>query len=256
MIHPTAIVHPNAEIDVSVNIGPYTLIGESTTIGAGTVIGPHVVIDPYVTIGPQCHVFQYATLGAPPQSVKYKGEQTVVKIGRGTIIREFVTVHRGTEEGGGITSVGEDCFIMAYAHVAHDCRIGRNVILANYVGLSGHIEVGNYASLGGMVAVHQFVRIGEHAFIGGASGVSKDIPPYVMAAGPRVKLHGLNRQGLRNHGFSELTISSLKKAYQIVFRKKLTLSNAIERILKEVEPLPEVNKFIQFLKSSQRGIAR
>ena len=256
MIHPTAIVHPNAKIDGSVNIGPYAVIGESTTIGAGTVIGPHVVIDPFVTIGPQCHIFQYATLGALPQSFKYKGEKTVVKIGRGTVIREFVTVHRGTEEGGGITSVGEDCFIMAYAHVAHDCRIGRNVILANCVGLSGHITIGDYASLGGMVAVHQFVRIGEHAFIGGASGVSKDIPPYVMAAGPRVKLHGLNLQGLKNHGFSDSTISSLKKAYQIVFRMKLTLRNAIECILQEVEPLPEVKNFIQFLKSSQRGIAR
>ncbi len=256
MIHSTAIVHPKAEIDDSVNIGPYAVIGASTTIGADTIIGPHVVIDPYVTIGPQCHVFQYATIGAPPQSFKYKGEKTVVKIGRGSVIREFVTVHRGTDEGGGITTVGEDCFIMAYTHIAHDCRIGRNVILANYVGLSGHIQIGNYASIGGMVAVHQFVRIGEHAFIGGASGVSKDVPPYVMAAGPRVKLHGLNRQGLKNHGFSKHTISSLKMAYQIVFRTKLTLSKAIERILQEVEPLPEVKKFIQFLTSSQRGIAR
>ncbi|MBW1962738.1 MAG: acyl-ACP--UDP-N-acetylglucosamine O-acyltransferase [Deltaproteobacteria bacterium] len=256
MIHPTAIVDAKAEIASEVEIGPYSIIKGDVIIGSGTVIGSHVVIEPYVSIGPDCQIFQYAAIGAVPQSLKFEGEKTYVKIGRGTIIREFATIHRGTGFGGGLTEIGEECFVMAYAHIAHDCKIGRKVVLANNATLGGHIFIGDHATVGGLVAIHQFVRIGDYAFIGGASAMVKDVPPYVIAAGPRIKLHGLNIVGLKRHGFSENTISLLKKTYRIVFRIGLTLNEAIERIRAEVDQIPEVVNFINFITSSQRGITR
>jgi UDP-N-acetylglucosamine acyltransferase len=256
MIHPSAIIHPKAEIDTDVEIGPYTIIAENVTIGSGTVIGSHVVVDPYVSIKPDCHIFQYASVGAQPQAIKFKGEITYVKIGRGTVVREFVTINRGTAFGTGVTEIGEDNLLMAYCHVAHDCRTGRKVILANNATLAGHIVIGDYVTVGGLVAIHQFVRIGEYAYVGGKSAVPKDIPPYVIAAGDRAKLHGLNRVGLKRYGFSESTVAALKKVYRIFFRIGITLNEAIERAQAEVDHLPEVNNFINFIKSSQRGITR
>ncbi len=256
MIHPTAIINPKAEIDSNVEIGPYSVIGKNVFIGSGTVIGPHVVVDPYVTIGADCNIFQYAAIGAPPQSLKFEGGETYVKIGRGTIVREFVTIHRGTESGGGITEVGEENLLMAYTHIAHDCKTGRKVILSNNATLAGHITIGDNATIGGLVAIHQFVRIGDYAFIGGKSAVVKDVPPYVIASGDRAKLHGLNSVGLKRHGFSKNTLSSLKKTYRIIFRIGLTMNEAIERVRAEVEQIPEVLAFIDFIKSSQRGITR
>jgi UDP-N-acetylglucosamine acyltransferase len=226
------------------------------SIGAGTVIGSHVIIEPYVTIGHDCHIFQHAAIGATPQSLKFKGEKTDVKIGRGTIIREFVTVHRGTEFGGGLTEVGEENFLMAYTHIAHDCITGKKVIFANNATLAGHIVVGDNATIGGLVAIHQFVRIGDYAYVGGKSAVVKDIPPYVIASGDRAKLHGLNSVGLKRHGFSQETLSLLKKAYRIIFRIGITLNEAIERVKAEVEQAPEVVNLIDFIKSSRRGITR
>ena len=256
MIHPSADVRPKADIDSSVEIGPYAIIRENVTIGAGTVIGPHAVIEPFVTIGPNCQIFQFAAIGAIPQSLKFKGEKTYVKIGRETIVREFATIHRGTGFGGGITEVGEKCFIMAYAHIAHDCRLGREVVLANNATLGGHITIGDHATLGGLVAIHQFVHVGDYAFIGGLSGVPKDVPPYVIAAGPRIKLHGLNIVGLKRHGFSDNAISLLKKTYRLIFRIGLTLNEAIERVRAEVDQVPEVVNFVNFITSSQRGVSR
>ena len=256
MIHSTAIINSKAEIDSNVEIGPYSIIGENVFIGSGTVIGPHVVVDPYVTIGADCNIFQYAAIGAPPQSLKFEGGETYVKIGRGTIVREFVTIHRGTEFGGGITEVGEENLLMAYTHIAHDCKTGRKVILSNNATLAGHITIGDNATIGGLVAIHQFVRIGDYAFIGGKSAVVKDVPPYVIASGDRAKLHGLNSVGLKRHGFSKNTLSSLKKTYRIIFRIGLTMNEAIERVRAEVEQIPEVLGFIDFIKSSQRGITR
>ena len=256
MIHSTAIINPKAEIDSNVEIGPYSIIGENVFIGSGTVIGPLVVIDPYVTIGADCNIFQYAAIGAPPQSLKFEGGETYVKIGRGTIVREFVTIHRGTEFGGGITEVGEENLLMAYTHIAHDCKTGRKVILSNNATLAGHITIGDNATIGGLVAIHQFVRIGDYAFVGGKSAVVKDVPPYVIASGDRAKLHGLNSVGLKRHGFSKNTLSSLKKTYRIIFRIGLTMNEAIERVRAEVEQIPEVLGFIDFIKSSQRGITR
>jgi UDP-N-acetylglucosamine acyltransferase len=256
MIHPTAIIDSKADIDSNVDVGPHSIIGANVQIGSGTVIGPHVVIQPHVEIGPDCHIFQFASIGAVPQALKFQGEETYVKIGRGTVIREFVTVNRGTGFGGEITEVGEENLLMAYVHIAHDCKTGRKVILANNATLAGHIVIEDFVTVGGLVAIHQFVRIGKYAYVGGKSAVVKDIPPYVIAAGDRAKLHGLNNVGLKRHGFSQETLSSLKKAYRIIFRIGLTLNEAIERVKAEVEQVPEVNDLIRFIKSSERGITR
>jgi len=256
MIHPTAIVDPKAELGSNVDIGAYSIVAPNVQIGSGTVIGPHVVIRPYVEIGADCRIYQYASIGEIPQAIKFQGEETHVKIGRGSVLREFVTINRGTEFGGGITEIGEENFLMAYVHVAHDCKIGRNVIMANNATLAGHIVIEDFVTVGGLVAIHQFVRIGDYAYIGGKSAVVKDIPPYVIAAGDRAKLHGLNSVGLKRQGFSQETLSCLKKAYRIIFRIGLTQNEAIERVKAEVEQVPEVAHFIQFIKSSQRGITR
>jgi len=256
MIHPTAIVDSKAEIDSNVEIGPYSIVEADVFIGSGTVVGSHVVIQSGVTMGSDCQVFQYASIGALPQAVKYKGEKTYVKIGRGTTVREFVTINKGTGFGGGITEVGEKNLLMAYAHIAHDCKTGREVIFANNATLAGHIIIGDYVTVGGLVAVHQFVRIGNYAYIGGKAAVVKDIPPFVIASGDRARRHGLNNVGLKRQGFSQNTLSLLKKAYRIIFRIGLTLNEAIERVNAEVEQVPEVVDLIDFIKSSERGITR
>lgn len=256
MIHPSAIIHPKAKIADDVQIGPYCVVGEEVTIKSGTVVGPQVVIDPYVNIGENCRIFQFAAIGATPQSLKFKGEKTQVSIGDNCIIREFVTIHRGTEFGGGRTEIGHNCFLMAYTHIAHDCIIGENVVMANNATLAGHIVIGKHATVGGLVAIHQFVRVGEYAFVGGKSAVTKDIPPYVIASGDRARLHGLNQVGLKRHGFSPQAVSQLKKAYRLIFRFGLTLNEAIQRVGAEVEQLTEVIEFIDFIKSSQRGVTR
>ena len=256
MIHPTAIIDPKAEIDENVTVGPYSIINKNVYIASGTVIGSHVTIDSYTDIGPDCRIFQYASIGTVPQAVTFKGETSYLKIGRNTIIREFATLNRGTEFGGGVTEVGADNFLMAYTHIAHDCKTGKGVIMANNATLAGHIVIGDHVIIGGLVAVHQFVRIGEYAYIGGKSALTKDIPPYVIAAGDRASLHGLNKVGLRRHQFSEHTISELKKAYRIIFRIGLTVNEAVERVLAEVENLPEVKNFAGFIKNTQRGITR
>jgi len=256
MIHPTAIVDPSARFEAGVEIGPYACVGNDVFIGSGTKIGPHVVIDPYTSIGPECSIFQFASIGAPPQSVKYGGGETCVRIGRKCVVREFVTIHRGTEDGGGVTEIGEECMLMAYTHIAHDCRIGNGVLFANNATLAGHISVDNKATIGGLVAIHQFVNIGRHAFVGGKSAVVKDIPPYVIAAGDRARLYGLNTVGLKRSDFSQEALVSLKKAYRIIFRIGLTLNEAIERAYAEVEQTPEVKVFLEFIESSRRGITR
>ncbi|MBF0112331.1 MAG: acyl-ACP--UDP-N-acetylglucosamine O-acyltransferase [Desulfamplus sp.] len=256
MIHPTAIIDPNSEIEENVSIGPYAIIKSNTHIGSGTEIGPYTTIDQYVTVGEGCKIFQYASVGAAPQDLKFQGEKSYLKIGKGTIIREFVTINRGTEVGGGITEVGENNYLMAYTHIAHDCKTGKGVILANNATLGGHIELGNYVTVGGLVAIHQFVKIGDYAYIGGKSAIVKDIPPYVIAVGDRATLYGLNNVGLGRHNFSKSTISSLKKAYRIFFRIGLTVKQASERVRAEVEQIPEVVNFTNFIENSPRGITR
>lgn len=255
-IHPTAIIDPSAEIDDNVTIGPYAIIKGDVHIGSGTEIGPYTTIDQYVTVGRDCRIFQYASIGAAPQDLKFHGEKSYLKIGRGTIIREFVTINRGTAFGGGITEVGEENYLMAYTHIAHDCKTGKQVILANNATLGGHIELGDNVTVGGLVAIHQFVKVGDYAYIGGKSAVVKDIPPYVIASGDRATLHGLNNVGLKRHNFSQKTLNRLKTAYRIVFRIGLTVKQASERVRAEVEQIPEVVNFMGFIEKSSRGITR
>lgn len=256
MIHPSAIIDSSAQIDINVAIGPFAIVKANVCISSGTTIGPYTTIEEDVTIGPDCQIFQYASIGGAPQDLKFHGEKTYLTIGKGTIIREFVTINKGTEFGGGITEVGEDNYLMAYTHIAHDCKTGKGVILANNSTLAGHIEIGDYAFIGGLVAIHQFVHIGNYAYIGGKSAVVKDIPPYVIASGDRASLHGLNNVGLKRHKFQKATLQELKKAYRIFFRIGLTVKQASERVKAEVEINPEVKNFMNFIIESNRGVTR
>jgi UDP-N-acetylglucosamine acyltransferase len=256
MIHPTAIIHPSAEIATDVEIGAYSIIGEHVRIGGGARVGDHVRIVGWTRIGEQCRVFSFAVLGEDPQDLKYRGEPTELIVGDQVIFREFVTVNRGTTQGGGRTVIGSHSYFMAYSHVGHDSIIGQHVIMANNASLAGHIEIQDYAIIGGLVGVHQFVRIGSHAMVGGFSGVAQDVPPYTLASGSRAELFGLNVVGLRRHGFPTETISGLKKAYRILFRSSLKMQNAIERVRQEVPGTPEIENLIRFLQESHRGFCR
>lgn len=255
-IHPTAIVYAGAVLAEGVEIGPYAIIGSDVKLGSGTSIGPHTTIEGHTTIGEDCKISQFVTIGAPPQDLKYKGGRTAVEIGNGNIIREYVTIHRGTENGGGVTRISDHNFLMAYTHIAHDCKIGSHVIFANGATLGGHVEIQDHAIIGGLVAIHQFSRIGGYVFIGGLSGIIKDIPPYVIASGDRAKLFGLNIIGLKRHNFAPETIEALRAAYKLIIRSPLTLKEAIETAEREVLQAPEVKHFIDFIKSSKRGIPR
>jgi UDP-N-acetylglucosamine acyltransferase len=255
MIHTTAIIDPRTELDASVEVGPYCIIGPKVTIGKGTTLGPHVVIEGWTQIGEHCTIFQFASIGAIPQDLKYRGEDTWVIIGNHNTIRESVTINRGTAHAGK-TVIGDHTLLMAYSHVAHDCSIGNHVILANVATLAGHIEIEDYAIVGGLVGVHQFVRLGRFCIIGGGSGVNQDIPPYLMANGQRAKLFGLNLVGLKRHNFSDEAISNLKKAYRIIFRSNLTLQKAFDQIEAEIQNSPEVDHLVTFIKNSERGVTR
>ncbi len=257
MIHPTAIIDSKAEISEGVEIGPYSVIEKNVLIGEGTKIGPHVVIREGTYIGKQCQISQFASIGEAPQSVGYKGEKTFLQIGDHNIIREFVTLHRGTIKGGGKTVIGNENFLMAYSHVAHDCQIGNQVVMANGATLAGHILIEDFAIIGGLSAIHQFCRVGTYAIIGGITGVLMDIPPYTKAQGDRAKLFGLNTIGLKRANFSEETLKALKKAYRIIFRSSLTLEKAMKRVVEdEISQTPEVQHFLQFIQCSKRGITR
>ncbi len=256
-IHPTAIVSREAHLGEDIEVGPYAVIEGRVTIGNGCYIGPHAVIKGPTTIGNNCKIYQFASIGEIPQDLKFKGEETTLVIGEGNVIREYVTVNRGTVGGGGQTSLGKGNFLMSYVHVAHDCMIGDYNILANVATLAGHVTIENFAIIGALSAVHQFARIGSYAFVSGMTGVSLDIPPFVKAAGSRSKLYGLNTIGLRRHDFQEETISALKKAYRLVFRSKLRMEEGIDQI--ESDPIGEieaVQKFVDFLRTSKRGICR
>lgn len=256
MIHETAIIHPSARIGQNVQIGAYTVIGEDVSIGDESIIGPHAVIEGPTEIGRQNRIFQFASIGAPPQDLKFGGEKTRLKIGDRNTVREFVTLHRGTVGGGGETVIGSDNLLMAYCHVAHDCRVGNRVVLANSATLAGHVTVGDFAILSALTAVHQFTRVGEHVMISGGSMVNQDIPHYVIAQGDRAKPVGLNLIGLKRRGFSDEAISGIKKAYRLLFRSGLRQEEAVTRMSEELGHLPEVAAFIEFIKESERGLAR
>jgi UDP-N-acetylglucosamine acyltransferase len=255
-IHPTAIIAPDAHLEEGVVVGAYTIIGADVKIGKNTIIGPHAVIEDYTHIGEGCHIFQFCSIGAAPQDLKFSGEKTRVVIGNFNIIREFVTIHRSTTADIGVTIIGDHNLIMAYCHVAHNCKLGNRIVMSNGANLAGHVHVEDYAIIGGLTGIHQFSHIGAHCIIGGASGVAKDVPPYTMASGNHAKLFGLNLIGLKRRNFSEETISALKKAYRIIFRSHLLLEVAIKKVEAEVEGFPEVLHFVGFIKESQRGVCR
>jgi UDP-N-acetylglucosamine acyltransferase len=252
-IHPTAIISPDADIAPDVEIGAFVIVGEGCTISAGCVISPRATLERNVTLGASVRVGIGTIIGGPPQDLKYAGEETTVEIGEGTVIREYVTINRGTAHSFK-TTVGNNCLLMSYVHIAHDCDIGNNVILSNLVQLAGHVTIEDKAIISGLSAVHQFARIGHHSFIGGMSRVSKDIPPFLKAVGNPVKLYGLNTIGLQRSGMEEETIRELKRAYRLLFRSDLNVTQAIERAQTEIEPLPEVRELIRFVEASERGV--
>jgi len=255
-IHPTAIVASDAQLAEGVEVGPYSIIGTDVKIGKNTIIGPHTVIDNYTHIGEGCNIFQFCSIGAPPQDLKFGGEKTRVIIGNFNTIREFVTINRATSADIGVTIIGDHNLLMAYCHVAHNCKLGNRIVMANAATLAGHIHIEDYAIISGLTGIHQFCRLGAHCMIGGVSAVVKDVPPYSIAQGNHAKLFGLNLIGLKRRDFSEKTIKALKDAYRIIFRSNLLLEAALKKAQDEVEDIPEVKYFIKFIKESERGVCR
>ncbi len=256
-IHPTAIVDPEARIDPTAEIGPYVIVGPEVEIGPRTRLMAHVYLEGPTWIGEDNIFFPYSTVGVASQDLKYKGERAETRIGRRNRIREFVTIHRGTEGGGLVTSIGDDNLLMAYTHVAHDVRIGDHTILANGVTLAGHVLVGDWAVIGAFSGVHQFCRVGRHAMIGGYSVVTQDVPPFSLTVSPReIKVFGANKTGLERRDFPAETIDKLQKAFRLLTRSKLNTSQAIERIREEIRDCPEVDELIEFIESSERGVIK
>jgi UDP-N-acetylglucosamine acyltransferase len=255
-IHPSAIVHPDARLARDVEVGPYSAIGPQVEIGEGCWLGAHVVIDGRTRIGKRNRIWHFASIGAPPQDKKYAGEDTAVQIGDGNTIREYVTINRGTALDAGITSVGDDNWIMAYVHFAHDCRIGSHTIFANACQLAGHVVVGDWAIFGATTLVHQFVHIGAHAFTGMGTYLPQDLPPYVRAAGNMAKPYGINSEGLRRRGFAPETINALKRAYRTLYRSGLSLEEARRELQSQAAACPEAGLILQFLDATKRGIIR
>jgi UDP-N-acetylglucosamine acyltransferase len=252
-IHPTAMVDPRAEIGVGVRIGPYAIIGPQVTVGDRCHIGPRATLQQNVRLAEGVSVGDGSILGGDPQDLKYDGEETWVEIGAGTIIREYSTINRATAATSK-TTVGARCFIMTYVHLAHDCHVGDDVVIANATQCAGHVTIHDRAILSGLNAVHQFVTIGTYAFVGGGSRVNQDIPPYVKAVGNPMELYGLNSIGLQRAGFPGETIAALKRAYRLFFNSDLNLSQALERARADLPPLPEVERFLAFVESSERGV--
>lgn len=255
-VHATAIVHPGAQLAPGVSIGAYSIVGEHVVLGAGTWVGPHVVIEGHTRLGRNNRVYQFASIGAPPQDKKYAGEPTVVEIGDGNTMREGVTINRGTAEDAGITRIGDDNWLMGYVHVAHDCDIGNKIIMANYTGLAGHVRVGDWAILGGATVVHQFVNIGAHSFTSMGTYLAQDLPPYVMAAGNMAKPFGINSEGLRRRGFSADAIAGIKQAYRTLYRSGLGLEEARRQLAALAASCVEVGALLEFLERSKRGVIR
>jgi UDP-N-acetylglucosamine acyltransferase len=255
-IHPTALIDPKARLAKGVEVGPYSIVGPQVEIGEGSWIGAHVVLDGRTRIGRNNRIFHFASIGGPPQDKKYGGEDSTVDIGDGNTIREYVTINRGTELDKGATRVGDDNWIMAYVHFAHDCQVGSHTIFANACQLAGHVVVGDWAILGATTLVHQFVHIGAHAFTGMGSFLPQDLPPYVTAAGNTARPFGINSEGLKRRGFSAAAISGLKSAYRTLYRSGLGLEDARRALEEQAAGCPEVRPILDFLQHSTRGILR
>jgi len=259
-IHPTAVIADGAEIDPTVEIGPYAVIGPHVRIGAGSKVGSHTVIEGHTTLGTDNRIGHFASIGGDPQDMKYGGEPTRLEIGNRNTIREFVTIHVGTAQDIGLTQIGDDNWIMAYVHIAHDCRIGNHTIFSSNAQIAGHVSVGDWAILGGMCGVHQFVRIGAHAMLGGASALVQDLPPFVIAAGDKAEPHGINVEGLRRRGFSADSIAALRSAYRLLYKAGLTLEDA-KLQLRELahqggDGDTHVEALVTFIDTAKRGIIR
>lgn len=253
-VHPTAIVDEAAEVGDAVEVGPYAIIGPDVKIGERTVVGPHAYIEKHTRVGRDCFIAKGAVLGTDPQDLKYEGEDALLIVGDDTTIREFATLNRGTRASGR-TVVGSGCLLMAYSHISHDSVIGDHVIIANGVQMGGHVVIEDCASIGGLTALHQFVRIGSHAFVGGASRVPKDVPPYVRAAGNPLALFGLNTVGLERRGFSKQARLELKRAYKILFKSELNITQAVAELRSREDLTPEVEHMIDFIEKSERGVS-
>ena len=255
-IHATALVDPAAELDTSVSVGPYTVIGPHVKVGAGTTIGAHCVIEGHTTIGRDNRIFQFNSLGAIPQDKKYAGEPCELVIGDRNTIREFCTFNIGSPSDRALTQVGNDNWIMAYVHVAHDCQVGDHTIFANNATLAGHVHVGDWAILGGFTGVHQFCRVGAHSFCGVGTVLLQDLPPFVTVAGNPAKPHGINSEGLKRRGYSAEGIAAIKRAYRALYRSGLTLDEARQRVAEIAATQPEVGLFSEFIAASGRGLVR
>ena len=256
MIDARAIVSAEAELAANVCIGPFSIIGPRVQIGPRTVVGPHVVINGPTTIGADNRFFQFASIGDAPQDKKYQGEPTRLAIGDRNVFRESCTVNRGTTHDKGVTLIGSDNLLMAYAHVAHDCLVGNNTVFANCASLGGHVEIGDWVILGGLTAVHQFTKIGAHAFLAGGAIVTRDVPPYVMVAGNPAAPHAVNSEGLKRRGFTEEQIRNIRDAYRIVYRSDLKLAEALARLAPQADGRPEIRAFVDFIHASTRSLAR
>ena len=256
MIDPRAIVDPGASLAPDVVVGPYTIIGPDVEIGPGTRIGPHAVLQGPTRIGRDNQIFQFTSIGDAPQDKKYQGEPTQLIIGDGNTIREYCTINRGTVQGGGVTRIGDDNWVMAYVHIAHDCQVGNHSIFANAASLAGHVSVGDWAILGGFTLVHQFCTLGAHCFTAFGSVVGQDVPPYVLISGHMARPHGLNTEGLRRRGFSSETLRQLRQAYKVIYRSGFTLEQAITRLQEMTAACPEVGLFVDALSKATRGIIR
>jgi len=256
-IHPSAIIHPRARLAADVAVGPYSLIGEDVEIGDGTEVMSHAVIDGHTQLGKNNRVFPYASIGLAPQDLKYQGEPTRVEIGDGNSIREFVTIHRGTSEGEGVTRIGSNNLLMAYVHVAHDCQLGNNVIMANGASLAGHVTIQDYATVGAFSMIHQFCRIGAYSFLGSATLVNQDILPYSKTSAPRpVEVYGANRLGLERRGLSKDDLKDLEGAFRLLTRSKLNTTQALEAIEARGFQSVHVKTLVEFIKSSERGVIK
>ena len=255
-IHSSAVISPRAQIGAGCRIGPYTVIGDEVVLGKGVIIDSHGVSDGRTRIGDEAHIYPFVSIGLPPQDLKFAGEETETVIGSRTCIREFVTIHRGTTGGGGLTKIGDDCFLMAQAHIAHDCLIGNQVIMANAATLAGHVTVYDGANIGAYSGVHQFCRVGREAYVGGYSVVVKDALPFALTVGNHAKCYGLNKVGVRRRGYSKETIAALHHAFHLLLSARLNTTQAVERIRGEIRDVPEVEEVVQFVESSTRGVVK
>jgi UDP-N-acetylglucosamine acyltransferase len=256
VIDPRAIVSPRAQLGEDVSVGPFSIIGDDVEIGPRTTIGPHAVVNGPTRMGADNRVFQFASIGEAPQDKKYKGEPTRLEIGDRNVFRECCTVHRGTTHDQGVTRVGSDGLFMAYTHVAHDCEIGDNVVLANCASMAGHVQIGDWVQLGGLCAIHQFVKIGAHAFVAGGAMVRQDVPPFIMVAGYPAEPQAVNAEGLKRRGFSAEQIRHIRDAYRILYRSELKLTDALEQLRALVPTQPEIRDFVAFIEGSTRSLVR